>query len=126
MAPTTVGGDCLSRRPGLLDLSVEHHENVTVVGLQGEVDLTTAPELAACLRRCTRDGVGDVVVDLGGLRFLGAQGLRALVDGRDRLRRRGGQLVLRSPSPFTAKLLRLTGLHDHLEDDPLPADRTDA
>lgn len=112
-APPPGGGDAPARHE-LLDLWVDQKETVTVVGLRGELDTATAPQLRECLAGCALDGTGDVVVDLGELHFIGAQGLEALVASRDRLCRRGGRLILCSASPFTTKLLGLTGLGDHL------------
>ncbi|MFD5830489.1 anti-sigma factor antagonist [Lentzea sp. NPDC060358] len=67
-----------------------------LVHVAGELDHSTAPELAACLTAAVAAVVppAPVVVDLGGVRFLGAQGIGVLLDHQDLCLRRGSVLVV--------------------------------
>jgi len=43
--------------------------------------------------------------------FIDSTGLGVLVGGVKRLRQQGGDMVVRSPSPMTARLFEVTGVH---------------
>ena len=80
-----------------------------VLGVWGELDAATAPFLRDLLER-TAVGRRRVVLDLSGVSFVDAAGLGTLAAGGAKLRRQGGALVLRSPTPGLVRLLGLTGL----------------
>jgi len=78
--------------------------------LHGEVDVSTVHLLRHALDELHRTRPGDVLVDLGGLSFLSAAGLRALLDVREELRRDGQDLRLLRPSCHVRRVLALGGL----------------
>lgn len=92
------------------DIDVVRADTSAVVRVGGELDHYTAPRLRAQLVELATVGVLDVTVDLAGLAFIDSTGLCALVAGLKRIRAGGGELSLRSVTPRTLKLLRLTGL----------------
>jgi len=97
-----------------------------VVRVTGEIDIANARLLILdavidALRVSSR-----VVVDLHEVTFMDASGVGALVRARDAVRRAGGELVLRSPSALTQRLLELTGLTTAFDVDPSQADCRDA
>jgi anti-sigma B factor antagonist len=96
----------------LLDL--ERATSESVVHLHGEVDLFNASTLRRCLEELAEAGEQRVVVDMADLGFIDSSGLGALVGGMRRLRRAGGEVVLRSPRGQAAKLLEVTGLENVL------------
>ena len=82
-----------------------------MLALSGELDPATAPVLQAAVEEVMQDpAVKRLVLDLGGLDFVDSSGLRVFVTTRDALRARSGELVLRSPSANTERLLSITGL----------------
>ena len=87
-----------------------HQGRQSLLLLRGELDVATAPDLVVLLRLCIDLGQERIVVDLREVTFIGAVGLDVLVEARRRLQQQGGELVVRHPSPFTFKLLRITGL----------------
>ena len=92
-----------------LSIVVEAHEDRTVVRLRGELDLATAPTVVDSLRRTS----GEVVIDLVGLAFIDASGLRVLVEAGRHLEDHGGGLVVINATGLTQRMFELTGL-DHL------------
>jgi anti-sigma B factor antagonist len=61
-----------------------------VLDVVGHVDAFSAPLLRACLRtQLSRAGLRELVVDLGGVVFLGAAGVSAIVEAARRCRERG-------------------------------------
>ena len=85
----------------------------TVVKLLGELDLSTVPQLEACLEGLGADGA-DVRLDLSGLSFCDSSGISAMVTASKRVRKRGGHLSIVSPQPAVRSVLEITGLLDYL------------
>jgi anti-anti-sigma factor len=98
----------------LLSLDVASRDCVTVITISGEVDLCTAHLIIKRVQGVTRDHHSRVVVmDMSGVNFFGADGLRALLQCRDSITAAGARLVLRAPSAPTWRILTLTHT-DHL------------
>jgi anti-anti-sigma factor len=93
-------------RPTRLYARVDQHDDAPIVMLTGEVDLSTLPELRACLAPLE----GRVIVDLYGVSFLDSSGIGVLVAARKALSSNGGDLMLRSPRYGVRRVLELTGL----------------
>lgn len=91
-------------------LQLERAGSESVVHLHGDIDLYNASELRTCIEGLADDGETRVVLDMADLRFIDSSGLGAVVGGMRRLRRTGGEIVLRSPRWATAQLLEVTGL----------------
>lgn len=81
-----------------------------LVRLRGEVDILTAPGLRAALEECVGGDAANLLLDLEELAFIDARGLSVLVDVRRRLRLQHRDLILRSPSPCTVRLIQAAGL----------------
>jgi anti-sigma B factor antagonist len=90
-------------------------EGPAVVKLLGELDLSTAPLLEACLEGLGADGA-DVRLDLSGLSFCDSSGISAMVTASKRATKRGGHLSIFSPQPAVRSVLEITGLLDYLSD----------
>ncbi|MBW4721138.1 STAS domain-containing protein [Saccharothrix obliqua] len=85
-------------------------EGVVVLHVSGELDASSAEELAKPLRTALVDGVLGVVVDLDGVRFLGSAGLEALVTGSKRAGELGVPLVLVAAGRAVLRPIEATGL----------------
>ena len=81
--------------------------------LQGDLDLATAPELAAALESIP-SSYGRLVLDLSKLGFIDSAGGRALVGGKQDLTGHGVKVDLFDVPRQAAKVLQLLGL-DRLE-----------
>jgi anti-sigma B factor antagonist len=77
-----------------------------VASVFGEVDMATAPALRSALM----GAAGPLTVDLAGMTFIDASGLRVLAGAAGRARREGSEVVLRDPSPQVLRVLELTRL----------------
>jgi anti-sigma B factor antagonist len=81
------------------------------VAVSGEIDLYTAPRLAAELNSVLADGdPGRVVVDMSGVDFCDSTGMNVLLSAMKRARDGGGELELSGPRPAVRKILQVTGL----------------
>jgi anti-anti-sigma factor len=81
-----------------------------VLGIRGEVDILTAPDLGALVDAVIDQGHRFVVLDLAALDFMDASGLRVIARAARRLNPAAGELAIRSPSRMVRRILDLTGL----------------
>ena len=96
--------------PGELEVKVAAANGSGTVHLMGELDLASAPILRRALAELYREGTSSLVLDLSDLAFVDSTGLSELVAALKHCRQRGGDVVLRSPCPSTAKVLAICGL----------------
>lgn len=96
---------------GLVEVTVEHLDDVVVLHASGEIDISTAPVLREHLDAVTSE-TARVIVDLGGVTFLDSTGLGVLIAARKRreaeLGDGGVDLVVNAPQIL--KVLEVTGL----------------
>jgi anti-sigma B factor antagonist len=81
-----------------------------VVGVRGEVDVSSAPALQQRLAELFVTAGSTVVVDLTDVSFLDSTGLGALVAARNSAADAGGSLPLVCTSERILKLFTITGL----------------
>lgn len=82
----------------------------TVVTVRGEIDLLTAPGLAARLDVLTAGPCPDLVLDLSQVSFMDCTGLGVLCRARNRVMARHGRLRLATDSTLFRLILRHAGL----------------
>ena len=75
-----------------------------VIGLEGELDLLTARELAAIFDALIDRGHRYLVLDLAELDYMGASGLRVIAAAANRLGQGGGELTIRAPSDLVREI----------------------
>ncbi len=83
---------------------------LVVLHVSGELDTTSAQELALPLQDQLTEANKTVVVDLGGVRFLGSAGLEALVVGQQRATELGIGFVVVASSRAALRPIEATGL----------------
>ncbi|TVT02959.1 STAS domain-containing protein [Amycolatopsis bartoniae] len=101
---------------------MEKHGEGTVLAVSGDIDMVTAPEFEKQVLAVVRERPGTLVVDLGGVDFLGSAGLTALVAAHQEA---GDHTELKvvAASSATARPLQLTGLDQEI---PVFATRDEA
>lgn len=80
-----------------------------VLELRGRLDGETASGLLSQLDLAIQGGTKKVILDLGGLDYLSAAGLAALVDSAAALERQAGQMALARPAGYAREVLDSTG-----------------
>ncbi|MFC4565594.1 STAS domain-containing protein [Nocardiopsis mangrovi] len=115
---TTVFGP--SRRVGAPEVGVAtvRRPAHTLLHLEGEIDIATAPALRERLLGALRPGTPLAVIDMGGVSFCGAAGVAVLVDVRHRAIVLGIPLRLIGLRAQVARILHLTGLDQGFEIHP--------
>jgi anti-anti-sigma factor len=89
----------------------EHHGDVAVAGIEGEVDASNAPQIAARLPTLLTNHSVALIVDLTGTTYLDSAGLNLLFELADELRSRQQQLhLVVDPATPIARPIAITGL----------------
>lgn len=88
----------------------ESYSPYTVLAVEGEVDVYTAPRLREKLVELATLGRRQIVIDLEGVDFLDSTGLGVLVGGLKRLRSNDGDLSLVCTQARILKVFEITGL----------------
>jgi len=90
-------------------------DDLCVVALSGEIDMSTAGDLEKWLREAMRDsGCRRLEVDLTDLDFLDSFGIRALLRGKEYADEKGVAFVATHPNGLIERILRTLGLFEHL------------
>ena len=86
-------------------------DGAIVVDVRGVLDAATVDALrTALLGTLASDRPHTMVVDLTYVTFMDSMGVGALVSGHNAAREMGSRFVLRNPSEFVHRQLRVTGL----------------
>ncbi|MBH1934800.1 STAS domain-containing protein [Streptomyces sp. AV19] len=80
------------------------------IELVGEIDIMAEQELAPRIEALAGRRRADLVIDLRGVTFLDASGLRLLLRARNRAVRGGGRLRVVRGGPRVAKVIRIVRL----------------
>ncbi|MHB8452343.1 MAG: anti-sigma factor antagonist, partial [Mycobacteriales bacterium] len=95
-----------------------------VLGVRGEVDICSAPELAAIVTGVIDRGHRRIVLDLAECDFMDASGLQVIADVAKQLAVSGEELIIRAPSVMVRRILAITGLASQVQleaSEPAPA-----
>ena len=93
--------------------------------VRGDIDLATAPDLAAAMASI-RDTYGRLVLDLSELEFIDSTGVRVLVQGQKHLADQGVKLELARVPKQAEKVFQLLGMKDWQREDDIMHLATDA
>jgi anti-anti-sigma factor len=106
-------GSNVATTAGPLDIEEDTRDGIAVLTVEGELDLSSAPDLCARLTALRGE---RFVVDLSRVGFCDSSGLRALLGEAHECRIMGGRSVVVTPSRGQVHaLFELTGLATMLE-----------
>lgn len=97
------------RRTGFA-VTVDSSDRSTVLKLDGELDVATAPALEEAMASAFGADPSSMVVDLTDLTFLDSTGIRVLVTAGRVAEGTGCSIVLMAPTAQVLRALRLTGV----------------
>jgi anti-sigma B factor antagonist len=102
---------------------VLHHNSHTVLRVEGELDLATAPLLRSRLGNLIADADGAILLDLADVTFIDSTGLCAILTANVELDEQDRELRVIKTSVQVRRLFELCGITDLIIDDPqAPAD----
>lgn len=82
-----------------------------VISVVGELDFHTAPDLRREILAALNEGACKLVLDLGEMEFIDSSGLSVIIAAFKRCQERGGELILRSLTERTRRVLEVSGLN---------------
>jgi anti-anti-sigma factor len=97
---------------GLLSVRIQQRDSDVVIVMDGEIDMSTADEVAFALRVAW----GSVIVDLSEVTFCDSTGLAALIQAHSVLGNEGRNLRVVGAQPNVRRLFETTGLESLLTD----------
>lgn len=97
-----------------LHISVDRVPAEAVLTVVGEIDMLTAPRLAATVNDLLTDPPPRVVLDLAGVTFCDSQGLGTLVVLSRRATTAQSVIILTNVADFLMRVLDITGLRSAL------------
>jgi anti-anti-sigma factor len=97
------------------EIAVNFHAEQTIVSVCGEVDLLTAPTLHAAINALVDQGRPGIVLDLTGLTFMDASGLRVIADASVNLATSSRRLTVRSAPAMTRQILDITRVSELIQ-----------
>lgn len=93
------------------DLSEEElDERTHLIGVRGEIHVSTAPEFSRRLNEAIARGKTSVILDLSAVEFIDSTGLSVLLNGLRRVTRAKGRLALVCANPTVLRLFEITKL----------------
>jgi anti-sigma B factor antagonist len=85
-------------------------DRTTVISVEGEIHVSTAPEFSGVLAAALGRGHTALVLDLTGVMFIDSTGLSVLLNALRRITRAGGAMSLVCSNPTVLRLFEITKL----------------
>ncbi len=93
-----------------LYLDTRDEQGIAYLTLKGDFDADNAPRVQESLAALTDRDQPVVFVHMADLKYIDSAGLGVLVGALKQAGARAGQIILIQPSPFVARILRVTAL----------------
>lgn len=90
--------------------SSPRHAQASIVDVEGEVDVLTAPRFRAALAKIVDSRAATVVVNLDRVRYMDSTGLGVLVSAMKQIRENQGTIALTGLNPHLGKIFEISGL----------------
>lgn len=90
--------------------NLDGERNVSVVELNGEIDVYTSPKVKETIMGLIDSGHYALVINLENVRYIDSTGLGVLIGGLKRVREHSGAVNLVCTNPQIKKIFDITGL----------------
>jgi anti-sigma B factor antagonist len=99
---------------GRISIQVHTEDDLCLISLDGELDLSSTEALDAELSRAEESSAGRIVLDLSGVEFIDSSGLELLVFATRRSHADTDRLRIRPGRDQVTRLIALTGIDEFL------------
>jgi anti-anti-sigma factor len=97
-----------------LNIASDVHAGHSVLVVDGELDLATAPQLTSTAMALVDAGASDLIIDAQRLTFCDSSGLTAFVRIANRLEPSSGRVAIVGPQAIVRRVLEISGLVETL------------
>ena len=109
-----------------MNINEKKSGDINVYCINGEIDITTSPDVRKMFDKVTKDKVSKIVLNLEKVNYIDSSGLATLVEGLQRMRTYGGKMRLTNLSPKVKSLFEITKLEKLFEIFPEEKQATEA
>jgi anti-sigma B factor antagonist len=95
-----------------MEISSRIDGDVTILGISGRLDLSSANELKAAAHEIVNKGDCRLILDMSQVEFINSSGLGALVSLLKDVRMNNGRLKLVNLAPFVKEIFEITQLNN--------------
>jgi anti-sigma B factor antagonist len=93
----------------------ERKPQVYLLAIEGEVDMSTSPELRSKLAPLLTEGTSQVIVDLSGVTYIDSSGIATLIEGLQLSRKHDIRFTLAGLQPSVEAVFELAYLKGFFE-----------
>ncbi len=98
-----------------MEISSRNDGDVTIINLQGRLDMMSAADLKNVSRECINKGDCRLILNMGRVDFINSSGLGALVSLLKDVRNTRGRLRLTNLAPYVKEIFDITKLSNIFE-----------
>lgn len=93
-----------------LETEVRKINDVSVLELNGEIDVYTAPQFREAISDLITSGQKDLIIDMAGVSYMDSSGFGALLSATKKLKPSGGSVSLVQCNSAIDRILKITRL----------------
>lgn len=97
------------------DVEIKKHDNISIIKLEGEVDVYSAPRLRFEQSSQLEAGVKQIILDLTKVAYLDSIALGTMLSGFKKANEAGSKLIIASSNTYARKVFSITGLNKIFE-----------
>ncbi len=93
-----------------LKINLKKEQGIPVIGLNGEIDVYTYPQLNETIEKILLEGSINIVVNMEDVRYIDSTGLGVLANTASKILTHKGQLNIVCTKPNVRKIFQVSGL----------------
>lgn len=86
------------------------YEHINIVGISGEVDLYSSPQLRKCFNAILQNDIIKILITMDALIYMDSSGLATLIELYQKLKQKGGLLAFTGLNSRISNLFEITRL----------------
>ena len=95
----------------MMEITRQTVGKICIIGILGRIDSSTSENVEKVLNNVIDQDQAKVIVDLAGVDYISAAGLRVMLAALKKQRQRQGELKLAALQPFVKEVFEVTGFN---------------